>query len=232
MKNNIEPLQPNSFYHIYNRGINGEALFKEEPNYAYFLKKYDQYVSPVVDTYAYCLMSNHFHFLIKTKSEEEIRFPTIEGFVMPTIEGFAPSEPFDREGSEPLVDKGKHIDKPISWILGNSFASLFKSYAMAINKVHSRTGRLFEDPFRRVLVDNESYFTRLIYYIHTNPQKHGFVNDFRDYPYTSYHSHVSKAHTKLQREEVIRWFGSQKEYEKFHFQNDVGSDLEYVIEFD
>jgi hypothetical protein len=177
-------------------------------------------------------MSNHFHLLIKTKSEEEIRFLSNECFAPSEPIGKKPNESLGGKQSKPLNEKRKHDDKPISWILGNAFASLFKSYAMAINKAHSRTGRLFEDPFRRILVDNETYFTRLIYYIHANPQKHGFVNDFRDYSYTSYHSHVSKAHTKLQREEVVRWFGGQKEYEKFHVQNDVRSDMEYVIEFD
>jgi hypothetical protein len=33
------PLQPGRFYHVYNRGINGETLFREERNYRYFLSK-------------------------------------------------------------------------------------------------------------------------------------------------------------------------------------------------
>jgi hypothetical protein len=44
------PLLPEKFYHIYNRGINGEDLFKQERNYAYFLNKYANYLEPVVET--------------------------------------------------------------------------------------------------------------------------------------------------------------------------------------
>lgn len=63
------PLTPDFYYHIYNRGINGEDLFKEERNYSYFLSKYALYMNPVVDTYAYCVLKNHFHFLIKVKEQ-------------------------------------------------------------------------------------------------------------------------------------------------------------------
>ena len=60
-----------SFYHIYNRGNNKEKIFFEEKNYRHFLKLFDKYLSPYVDVYAYCLMPNHFHFLIRVKMVEE-----------------------------------------------------------------------------------------------------------------------------------------------------------------
>lgn len=66
------PMHCATVYHIYNRGNNREDLFKEERNYPNFLNKYFQYVSPVADTYAYCLMKNHFHILLRIKNEDEI----------------------------------------------------------------------------------------------------------------------------------------------------------------
>lgn len=62
------PLRPGRFYHVYNRGINGETLFREERNYRYFLNKYAHHVTPVADTYAHCLMPNHFHLLIRIRT--------------------------------------------------------------------------------------------------------------------------------------------------------------------
>ncbi len=59
------PFYSNQFYHIYNRGNNGEKIFYIEENYMYFLRRYDHYISNYADTYAYCLLPNHFHFLIK-----------------------------------------------------------------------------------------------------------------------------------------------------------------------
>ena len=66
-------LQYGTYYHIYNRGTNGEVLFKHEKYYAEFLALYKEYIVPVVDTLAYCLMSNHFHWLIRVKNDDEIR---------------------------------------------------------------------------------------------------------------------------------------------------------------
>jgi putative transposase len=60
-------LEPNRMYHIFNRGNNRENLFREERNYEYFLRLYVKYISPIANTYAYCLMPNHFHFLVKIK---------------------------------------------------------------------------------------------------------------------------------------------------------------------
>lgn len=62
------------FYHIYNRGINGCPLFHHSENYEHFLRLYDRYISPVADTFAWCLMGNHFNLLIKVKLENEIGF--------------------------------------------------------------------------------------------------------------------------------------------------------------
>ena len=53
----------------------------------------------------------------------------------------------------------------------------------------------------------EAYYSHLVIYIHQNPQKHGFVTDFRDWPYSSYHALLSTKPTHLKREDVLNWFG-------------------------
>ncbi|PWK22095.1 hypothetical protein LV89_03480 [Arcicella aurantiaca] len=237
MKKNIELLEPMRVYHIYNRGINGENIFKEERNYKYFLQKYAQYIEPIADTFAYCLLKNHFHIAIRTKSEAEI----IEFYVRrktkdsqyKEVENTMSNADSDNVGKvQNLADVKPNIPSA-SHIISKQFSFLFNSYAQAINKGYSRTGGLFEEPFRRILVNNDAYFTELIYYIHHNPQKHGFVNDFRTYSHSSYHSHLSNALTKLKREEVLEWFGNNKEFERFHLINQDLKNLDsFRIEFD
>jgi putative transposase len=63
--NAIIPLIPGNYYHIYNRGNNRENLFHEVRNYECFLRLYAFHIAPIADTYAYCLLKNHFHFLIR-----------------------------------------------------------------------------------------------------------------------------------------------------------------------
>ena len=66
------PLLYNTYYHIYNRGTNGEKIFIQERNYAHFLNLYAKHLEPVADLFAYCMLRNHFHVSVRVKSEEEI----------------------------------------------------------------------------------------------------------------------------------------------------------------
>ena len=70
------PLMPFGFYHIYNRGNNREDIFRGTRNYRYFLKLYARHMAGVCDTYAYCLLRNHFHLLVKITDNVERRSPS------------------------------------------------------------------------------------------------------------------------------------------------------------
>ena len=62
-------------YHIYNRGNNQQTIFFNPENYFYFLRKCHKYIKPASEIFAWCLMPNHFHFLIEVtnKSLEPIK---------------------------------------------------------------------------------------------------------------------------------------------------------------
>ena len=62
------PLYKDKLYHIYNRGNGKEQIFFKEENYYYFLRQYEKYLSDSIDTFAYCLLSNHFHLLGRIKN--------------------------------------------------------------------------------------------------------------------------------------------------------------------
>ena len=72
MKNTTTPLQPGLYYHIYNRGVNGENIFIEERNYEHFLNLYEKYIAPICDLFAYCMLRNHFHIMVRVRPEDEI----------------------------------------------------------------------------------------------------------------------------------------------------------------
>lgn len=56
------------FYHIYNRAnSNRDKLFFDVKNYYYFLQKFNHYLSSYLSVWAYCLIPNHFHFLVNVK---------------------------------------------------------------------------------------------------------------------------------------------------------------------
>lgn len=66
----IIPLQPGKYYHVYNRGNNKEKLFYCTEDYDIFIKKYHHYLGTHIDTYAYCLLPNHFHLLIRIHDDQ------------------------------------------------------------------------------------------------------------------------------------------------------------------
>ncbi len=67
-------LEYGKYYHIYNRGNNYENIFNENSDYEHFLRIYDIYISTVAETFAWCLMKNHFHILVRIKEDHEIGF--------------------------------------------------------------------------------------------------------------------------------------------------------------
>ncbi|SDC87056.1 Transposase IS200 like [Algoriphagus faecimaris] len=161
-------------FHIYSRSVGNELLFIEERNYQFFLEKYDHFCSGVFATFAYCLIPNHFHFLVRVKNP---------------------------------IQNQKVV---------KAFSDFLNSYTKAFNKTYSRNGALFQRKFKRKVVNEESYLTRLILYIHHNPAKHGFTDNFRSWKYSSYDTFLSQKSTKIERSFVLEWFGGLEFFRKEH----------------
>jgi len=201
------PLLYDTYYHIYNRGVNGENIFVEERNYDLFLKLYEKHISPVVDTFAYCLLRNHFHIDLRVKSEEEI---------IETLRVSSVNNRQARQGNLANQEEGQP-SKPLgSKYISDQFSNFFNAYAKTINKAYGRTGSLFQHPFGRVPITTDRQFWNVIAYIHQNPQKHGFVKDFRDWKYSSYGIILTDRKTVINREETMKWFGTKVEYLSLH----------------
>ncbi len=115
----------------------------------------------------------------------------------------------------------------------HQFSKLILSYTNRINWREHRKGNLFGRYFRRILVDDENYLKRLVYYINTNPENHEIVKDFKIYRYSSYQALISNNPTKLSRSKVIDWFGNLKEFIDYHnYFHDMNSIKKYLLEDD
>ncbi len=202
-----EPLEPGNYYHIYNHAVGNDNLFATDENYSFFLKKYKQYILPVADTFAYCLMPNHFHLAVRIKPVQDLT-QTLQGFQ--TLEGLE------------LVKLSRAISL--------RFGHFFNSYAQAFNKQQKRTGNLFEKNFERKLITTDEYFRNLIHYIHFNPVHHEFVEDLRDWKHSSYSSFFTTKATSLQRDEVLEWFGNRENFIAFH-QREIDEQMVVELEF-
>ena len=193
----IEPLFYGNYYHIYNKGINGANLFYSKRNYEYFLHLYKKYIFPVADTYAWCLMPNHFHLLVRIKEEgEELNLKEVD--ILTPVRVLNPDRGSDK--------------RPIHL----NFSDLFNSYSQAINKQEIRTGSLFQRPFKRINIDTENYLRKLVVYINNNPVKHGFVNLPEQWAFSSYNSIIAHKTILLGKKKVISWFDDLDNFKAVH----------------
>jgi len=70
--NQSEILSSGETYHIYNKTVGNELMFKTENDYQYFLNKLTRFILPISNIYAYCLIPNHFHLLLGIKEMDTI----------------------------------------------------------------------------------------------------------------------------------------------------------------
>jgi len=197
MAQNKIPLEPGRMYHIWTHANGDDNLFREEQNYIYFIDKYSYHIEPVAETFAYCLMPNHLHLMVRVKKESEVlEFLRVKKSNL-TLQGFETLGGFSN-------------------VISRQFSHLFNGYSQAFNKLYNRKGSLFIPNFKRKLIDSEIYFGILIAYIHNNPVHHGFTSTPGQWPHSSWHAYLLKKMTRLRREEGMGWFGGRDEFLRAH----------------
>ena len=61
------------YFHFYNRSVENTLLFKRDDDYSYFLDKFKFKINTYpASVFAYCLMPNHFHFLLRQDDDKPI----------------------------------------------------------------------------------------------------------------------------------------------------------------
>ena len=213
-KNSIKQYVENSFYHIYNRGVDKRIIFIQDLDYQMFLSYLKNYLSilslqqvrPVrkstlfleIDLIAYCLMPNHFHLLIKQKSAKSI----------------------------------------IKFM-----RCLINAYTRYFNTRHKRIGHLFQGKYKASLITEDLYLLQLSRYIHRNPLEL-FRSDLHkilsEYPYSSYKDFLGLRNTVwVKPNEVLNFFALDKQknnldlnYQGFveQFNKDENDINEFILE--
>lgn len=217
MKNNEIQLLPEGFYHIYNHANGWENLFKRRENYIYFLRRYAEFINPIADTFAYCLMPNHLHFMVRIKKNEELQ-AAYQQRVLRKASSLQNVEMYSKTVLE---------ENALPGFISREWGSLFSAYSQAFNRQQHRKGSLFIPNFKRKPVETTDYYLKLIHYIHANPIHHGFVKGFADWEFSSYHTYLSTKPTHLARQEGLEWFGGSNLFEQFHRENPVSVKIEF-----
>lgn len=234
------PLVAGERYHIFNKGNKGHLIFYEQRNYAYFLKKFAESMSGYVQTYAYALLPNHFHFAIQVSSKAALiesatkDFKTIHknflSLFLPTVQLYDNYTPVSFGFLMNLSAKNYHQffqrydyinlqEKLLEWVVSERLRILMMSYAKAINKQEKSSGSLFQKKFRRKVIFEDIYWQHLILYLHRNPIHHGRALILEDWIWTSFQSLLSDKPTRLCRQQVFDLFGGQEKFLAAHRQH-------------
>ncbi len=173
----------NTIFHVYNQGNNRQQIFFSPENYLFFLRKMREYVCPYADFLCYCLMPNHFHWLVYVRET-----------VLEVARQEMPARSVGVTDSHPDTTKRT---------LNQSIGILLRSYARAINIQENRTGCLFreetkakdgwEDPYLTLLHPNygkvwqnwEMYGHTCFNYIHNNPVEARLSRTAENWEYSS-----------------------------------------------
>src|SRR6185437_5989232 len=151
----IADFEEDEIYHVYNRTNNKEKLFLTDENRVFFLRRYKEMLAPFVDTYCWNLLPDHFHLLIRIKSEKLI----IDYLQCKPNEALTATERrFLASRVANLSKVGNPGNREITFgeLIEQAFKRFFQSYALAFNKQHNRHGNLFYKPFKRVKIENDS----------------------------------------------------------------------------
>jgi REP element-mobilizing transposase RayT len=84
-------------YHIYNRGANRQPIFRDDENYRFLLGRVKEAAAEwQASVLAYCLMPNHFHFVLRQDSEHPL-----SGFVQAVFNSYtkAFNKRYERSGT-------------------------------------------------------------------------------------------------------------------------------------
>ena len=209
-KYSIKQYLSNSYYHIFNRGVEKRKIFQDSQDYKVFLSYLKDYLetknieelrnrllNPVttskekdkllklirlnnfhgeIQLLAYCLMPNHFHLLVKQKSQM-----SIDSFMK----------------------------------------SLLTRYTIFFNKKYKRVGHLFQGRYKAVVVKNEEQLLHLSRYIHLNPARTVLA-----ICYSSLNDYLKRINTSwIKKDEILNYFSKTNpllSYENFMKESKTG----------
>ncbi len=142
-RNVVKTYVTDNYYHVYSRGVNKQAIFRDDEDRDLFLSLLKRYLSTerasrkkhatytsfagTIDLVAYCLMDNHIHLLLY-QHDDPFALPGLMRRVMTT-------------------------------------------YSMYFNKKYDRVGPLFQSRYLASRIDNDPYLHHISRYIHRNPSQ-------------------------------------------------------------
>ena len=193
-KHVLRSFRENSYYHIFNRGVEKRPIFLDGDDYQLFqhylftylrpieevlekesdtpLRLIDKSLSGELELLAYCLMPNHFHLLLKQKSRDAV----------------------------PRLLK-----------------QLTNAYTYYFNQKYQRVGALMQGRYKAAQVNDEKLLIHLMRFIHLNPLSERLPGSLDTYRWASYREYLgNEAELPVSKGKILNYFPSVGAFKGFH----------------
>ena len=194
-RNRIKHYVENSYYHIYNRGVEKRLIFKDQQDYAVFLNYLKEYLLPKDEEN---LRKQFFNpnatYKEKDKVTKLLRLNNFYGEI--TLFAYC------------LMPNHFHffIKQKGSLSIDKFMQSLATRYTMYFNRKYKRVGFLYQDTYKAVLIENEQQFIYLSKYIHKQSIQQGRTLRSWNQP-SSYSEYLGDRKTEwIHPEEILSYF--------------------------
>lgn len=111
------PIETGRIYHVYNHAVGNENLFRNQNDYLRFISDWQKRMPGIADVYAYCLLPNHFHMMLKVIAPPK-QFSDAFGVVCNAYSKYYNNK-YRRMGSlfvKPFKRRIADSDKELAWI--------------------------------------------------------------------------------------------------------------------
>ena len=164
--------ESNKTYHIYNRS--NETVFFDHRNYMFFLTKLNKLIVPYSHILSWCLMPNHFHFLIVAKDE----------------------------GCKLANEKHRPNVQVLSKNIGTLLSSYTKAINKSNNRIgklfaHNTQAKCLNDE-----INNNYFLQNCFHYIHQNPLRAKLCSNVKDWEFSSFLDYAELRNGKLINKEL------------------------------
>jgi putative transposase len=185
---------PGEIFHVFTRGVENRKIFRDDKDRERFLK-----------LMLYCLNQEKmpsFSYTLNTK-QEFMLLPEGEGLA--DILGYC------------LMTNHIHLllKENVEGGISRYMQKLLNGYAKYFNMSQQRTGSLFVNPFRAVLVDDDGQLLHVSRYIHLNPYVADMIKDVFNYRWSSLKEYVGNKEKHLCHTTLIQSLMNPNEYRTF-----------------
>ena len=209
-----------SIYHCISRVVDRRFVFGDEERgkFRMFMRMMENFSGCRV--LSYCVMSNHFHILLEVPpmpegglSDAELlkRLGVFygENFVKSIADELlaARTEGGVVGGNPGRVTEIHERFTKRMYDLSDFMKTILQRFTRWFNRTHKRTGTLWEERFKSVIVESGTAARTMAAYIDLNPVRAGMVEDPADYRWSSYGEAVgggNRGNGKKAREGLVR----------------------------